>query len=218
MTHPMYSKDNQELPFILFLGTSFLLCWRVLRSVWFLTGVRGFRTGCSSFDLFYFVYIFELSCTKATGRCNIADLCGTVFCWLCHWGFGAVFRGLMTVRPIDLIPSTRRTLRSFTGRIVVCSSVPRKSSRITTHVNSTSTMLLDCASQVGQCTLRGYPGIGCVNVYYSLCSPRDTGMSVHCTGRRKVAMANVHSCNSRKIMRCIVDRLMHYLRKFKRRP
>lgn len=122
------------------------------------------------------------------------------------------------MRPIDLILSTRGTLCSFTSRIIVCSSVPTKSGRVVTQVKSTSTMLLDCASRVGQCVLREYPGIQCVNVYYSLCSPRDTGISVHCTGRHNVAIANVHSCNSRKMVRCMIDRLIHYLRKFNRGP
>lgn len=124
------------------------------------------------------------------------------------------FGGVMTMSRALLGRTTLRRLGAVKRRIIMCRSFPARRRRIVHHVNGTSYLLMSFHAPVHQSILSTYPGVHCVNVYYALCGPRDSGISIVRTHGEKVAILKIGSCNSRNIIRCIIDRLIHLLRNF----
>lgn len=129
-----------------------------------------------------------------------------------------MFRKLVAIEPISLIPSAEQELHSFAKEVILYRDIPDNDNEIAARIGDADAVLLSYTSHLGkpaleQCTNVKYIGMCC-----SLYSPESANVDIHYANSRGITVTGIRDYGDEGVVEYVISELVRCLHGFDQEP
>ena len=129
-----------------------------------------------------------------------------------------MFRKLVAIEPVSLVPSAEKALNSFAKDVVLYPDIPAGDDEIVTRIGDADAVLLSYTSQINRYVLERCPNIRYIGMCCSLYLPESANVDIHYANERGITVTGIRDYGDEGVIECVVSELVRCLHGFGQDP
>ena len=129
-----------------------------------------------------------------------------------------MFRKLVAIEPVSLIPSAETKLGSYAEEVVMYPDVPAGDDEIVARIGDADAVLLSYTSQIGRAVLERCPQVKYIGMCCSLYSPESANVDIRYAAERGIVVTGIRDYGDEGVVEYVVSELVRCLHGFGQEP
>lgn len=129
-----------------------------------------------------------------------------------------MFKKLVAIEPVGLIPSAEMALHSFARVVVLHQDIPVDDNEIIARIGSADAVLLSYTSRINRYVLERCPGIKYIGMCCSLYSPESANVDIRYANERGIAVTGIRDYGDEGVVEYVISELVRCLHGFGQEP
>lgn len=129
-----------------------------------------------------------------------------------------MFRKLVAIEPVSLIPSAETKLGSYAEEVVMYPDVPAGDDEIVARIGDADAVLLSYTSQIGRAVLERCPQVKYIGMCCSLYSPESANVDIRYAAERGIVVTGIRDYGDEGVVEYVVSELVRCLHGFRQEP
>ena len=129
-----------------------------------------------------------------------------------------MFRKLVAIEPVSLIPSAEKALHSYADEVVMYPDVPTGDDEIVARIGDADAVLLSYTSQINRAVLEKCPDIKYIGMCCSLYSPESANVDIRYANERGITVTGIRDYGDEGVVEYAVSELVRCLHGFGQDP
>lgn len=129
-----------------------------------------------------------------------------------------MFRKLVAIEPVSLIPSAETKLGSYAEEVVMYPDVPAGDDEIVARIGDADAVLLSYTSQIGRAVLERCPQVKYIGMCCSLYSPESANVDIRYAAERGIVVTGIRDYGDEGVVEYVVSELVRCLHGFGKEP
>lgn len=125
-----------------------------------------------------------------------------------------MFKKLVGIEPLSLIPSAEKKLHSFAEEVVLYRDVPASADEIAMRIGDADAVLLSYTSILGREALERCPEVKYIGMCCSLYSPESANVDIHYAQARGITVTGIRDYGDEGVVEYVVSELIRCLHGF----
>ena len=129
-----------------------------------------------------------------------------------------MFRKLVAIEPVSLIPSAEEELHAYAEEVVMYSDVPAGDDEIAARIGDADAVLLSYTSQIGRAVLERCTSVRYIGMCCSLYSPESANVDIRFARERGITVTGIRDYGDEGVVEYVVSELVRCLHGFGQEP
>jgi Lactate dehydrogenase and related dehydrogenases len=129
-----------------------------------------------------------------------------------------MFRKLVAIEPVSLIPSAEKELYSFAREVVMYNDIPTEDNEIIARIADADAVLLSYTSRINKSVLKECPNVKYIGMCCSLYSPESANVDIRYANERGITVTGIRDYGDEGVVEYIVSELVRCLHGFGQKP
>src|SRR5690606_23518773 len=129
-----------------------------------------------------------------------------------------MFKKLVGIEPLDLIPSAELKLQDFAEEVVLYRDIPKDDQQIIERISDADAVLLSYTSTLDRKILEKCPNIVYIGMCCSLYSPETANVDIHYANERDIKVTGIRHYGDEGVVEYVVSELVRCLHGFGTKP
>lgn len=129
-----------------------------------------------------------------------------------------MFRKLVAIEPVSLIPSAEKELRLYANEVVMYPDVPAGDEEIVTRIGDADAVLLSYTSQINRSVLERCTDVKYIGMCCSLYSPESANVDIRYANERGIIVTGIRDYGDEGVVEYVVSELVRCLHGFEQQP
>lgn len=125
-----------------------------------------------------------------------------------------MFKKLVGIEPLDLIPSAELKLQEFAQEVVLFRDIPKDDQQIIERISNADAVLLSYTSTLDKKILEKCPNIVYIGMCCSLYSPETANVDIHYANERGIKVTGIRDYGDEGVVEYVVSELVRCLHGF----
>lgn len=129
-----------------------------------------------------------------------------------------MFRKLVAIEPLSLIPSAEKQLHSFANEVVMYSDIPNGDDEVAARIGDADAVLLSYTSRINKSALERCPNVKYIGMCCSLYSPESANVDILYANERGITVTGIRDYGDEGVVEYVVSELIRCLHGFDQKP
>lgn len=129
-----------------------------------------------------------------------------------------MFKKLVAIEPVSLIPSAEKQLESFAEEVVLYQDIPKNDDEIVSRIGDADAVLLSYTSTLGRNALERCPNVKYIGMCCSLYSPETANVDIYYANERGVTVTGIRDYGDEGVVEYVISELVRCLHGFGNNP
>lgn len=129
-----------------------------------------------------------------------------------------MFRKLVAIEPVSLIPSAEEALDTFAKEVIMYNDIPNDDSEIITRIGDADAVLLSYTSRINRAVIEKCPNIKYIGMCCSLYSPESANVDILYANERGITVTGIRDYGDEGVVEYVVSELVRCLHGFGQEP
>lgn len=129
-----------------------------------------------------------------------------------------MFRKLVAIEPVSLIPSAEKELRLYANEVVMYPDVPAGDEEIVARIGDADAVLLSYTSQISRSVLERCTDVKYIGMCCSLYSPESANVDIRYANERGIVVTGIRDYGDEGVVEYVVSELVRCLHGFEQQP
>lgn len=129
-----------------------------------------------------------------------------------------MFRKLVAIEPVSLVPSAEKALNNYAEEVVVHTDIPADDEEIIARIGDADAVLLSYTSQIDRYVLERCPNIRYIGMCCSLYSPESANVDIRFANERGITVTGIRDYGDEGVIEYVVSELVRCLHGFEQEP
>lgn len=129
-----------------------------------------------------------------------------------------IFKKLVAIEPLNLIPSAEKELESFAENIITYHDIPSSVDEMVKRIGDADAVLLSYTSTLGQEALEQCPNIKYIGMCCSLYSPESANVAISYANSRGITVTGIRDYGDEGVVEYVISELIRCLHGFGNNP
>lgn len=129
-----------------------------------------------------------------------------------------MFRKLVAIEPLNLVPSAEKTLHTFANEVIMYQDIPSDAKEMAMRIGDADAVLLSYTSQLGKDALEKCPNVKYIGMCCSLYSPESANVDILYASSRGIAVTGVRDYGDEGVVEYVISELVRCLHGFGNNP
>ncbi len=125
-----------------------------------------------------------------------------------------MFRKLVAIEPVSLIPSAEAALHSFAEEVVMYHDIPSCEEQIAARIGDADAVLLSYTSRLGRGALEKCPNVKYIGMCCSLYTPESANVDIRYANNRGITVTGIRDYGDEGVVEYVVSELVRCLHGF----
>ena len=125
-----------------------------------------------------------------------------------------MFRKLVAIEPVGLIPAARQKLREYAAEVVEYGDIPSDNGEIIDRIGDAEAVLLSYTSRIDRAVLAACPGIRYVGMCCSLYSEESANVDIRAAREQGVTVSGIRDYGDPGVVEYVASELIRFLQGF----
>ncbi len=119
-----------------------------------------------------------------------------------------MFKKLVAIEPIGLIPSVERELLKFTNELIMYDDIPKSDDEIAARIADADGVLLSYTSHINQAVLEKCPQVKYIGMCCSLYSPESANVDIHYANSKGIVVTGIRDYGDEGVVEYVISELV----------
>ncbi len=129
-----------------------------------------------------------------------------------------MFRKLVAIEPVGLIPSAEKTLYSFAEKVIMYDDIPEGDEEIVLRIGDADAVLLSYTSRINRIALEKCPNVKYIGMCNSLYSPESANVDIYYANQRGITVTGIRDYGDEGVVEYVISELIRCLHGFGQEP
>ncbi len=129
-----------------------------------------------------------------------------------------MFKKLVAIEPVSLIPSAEAALHSFAGEVVMHPDIPADDDDVAARIGDADAVLLSYTSRINRGALEKCPNVKYIGMCCSLYSPESANVDIRYANERGITVTGIRDYGDEGVVEYVVSELVRCLHGFGQEP
>lgn len=129
-----------------------------------------------------------------------------------------MFRKLVAIEPVSLIPSAEKALYSYAEEVVLYQDIPANDDEIIHRIGNADAVLLSYTSRINRAVIEKCPDIKYIGMCCSLYSPESANVDIRCANERGITVTGIRDYGDEGVVEYVISELVRCLHGFGQKP
>ena len=129
-----------------------------------------------------------------------------------------MFRKLVAIEPVSLIPSAEQALHAFAHEVVLYPDIPATDDEIVARIGDADAVLLSYTSRINRTVLEQCPNIKYIGMCCSLYSPESANVDIRFANQQGITVTGIRDYGDEGVVEYVVSELVRCLHGFGQEP
>ena len=129
-----------------------------------------------------------------------------------------MFRKLVAIEPVSLIPSAEEKLHSFAEEIVMYNDIPSSDDEVANRIGDADAVLLSYTSRINRTALEKCLNVKYIGMCCSLYSPESANVDILYANKRGITVTGIRDYGDEGVVEYVVSELVRCLHGFDQEP
>ena len=129
-----------------------------------------------------------------------------------------MFRKLVAIEPVSLIPSAERELHSYADEVVMYPNIPARDEEIIARIGDADAVLLSYTSRINRAVLEECTDIKYIGMCCSLYSPESANVDIRYANERGITVTGIRDYGDEGVVEYVISELVRCLHGFGQEP
>ena len=125
-----------------------------------------------------------------------------------------MFKKLVAIEPVSLIPSAEAKLHSFAEQVVMYDNIPQSDSEMAERIGDADAVLLSYTSNLGKEVMEKCPNINYIGMCNSLYSPESANVDILYANSRGITVTGIRDYGDEGVVEYVISELVRCLHGF----
>jgi lactate dehydrogenase-like 2-hydroxyacid dehydrogenase len=125
-----------------------------------------------------------------------------------------MFKKLVAIEPVSLIPSAEQKLREYAGEVVLFTDIPEDNAEIIRRIGDADAVLLSYTSRIEKAVLEACPNIRYIGMCCSLYSEESANVDIRTAHARNITVYGIRDYGDQGVVEYVIAELVRYLHGF----
>lgn len=129
-----------------------------------------------------------------------------------------MFKKLVAIEPVSLIPSAEKQLETFAHEVFLYDDIPKDDEEIAARIGDADAVLLSYTSTLGREALEKCPNVRYIGMCCSLYSPETANVDIYYANERGIAVTGIRDYGDEGVVEYVISELVRCLHGFGNNP
>ncbi|MDL2245536.1 dihydrofolate reductase [Parabacteroides sp. OttesenSCG-928-J18] len=129
-----------------------------------------------------------------------------------------MFRKLVAIEPVSLIPSAEKALYSFAEEVVMYPDIPADDNEVAARIGDADAVLLSYTSRINRTALAQCPEVKYIGMCCSLYSPESANVDIRYANERGITVTGIRDYGDEGVVEYVISELVRCLHGFEQEP
>lgn len=129
-----------------------------------------------------------------------------------------MFRKLVAIEPVSLIPSAEKKLTAFANEVVLHPTIPDTDQEIVARIGDADAVLLSYTTHLGKGALEQCNNLRYIGMCNSLYSPESANVDIHYANSRGITVTGIRDYGDEGVVEYVISELVRCLHGFGQEP
>lgn len=129
-----------------------------------------------------------------------------------------MFRKLVAIEPVSLIPSAEQSLHTFAGEVILYPDIPADDDEVAARIGDADAVLLSYTSRITRQALEKCPDVTYIGMCCSLYSPESANVDIRYANSRGITVTGIRDYGDEGVVEYVVSELVRCLHGFGQEP
>ncbi|MDR2040224.1 MAG: dihydrofolate reductase [Bacteroidales bacterium] len=129
-----------------------------------------------------------------------------------------MFRKLVAIEPISLIPSAEATLHTFAREVIMYPDIPANDDEVAARIGDADAVLLSYTSRINKYALEKCPNVQYIGMCCSLYSPESANVDILYANSRGITVTGIRDYGDEGVVEYVISELIRCLHGFGQEP
>ncbi|MDH6343031.1 lactate dehydrogenase-like 2-hydroxyacid dehydrogenase [Parabacteroides sp. PFB2-12] len=129
-----------------------------------------------------------------------------------------MFRKLVAIEPVSLIPSAEKALHSFAEEVVMYPDIPADDNEVAARIGDADAVLLSYTSRINRAALAQCPKVKYIGMCCSLYSPESANVDIRYANERGITVTGIRDYGDEGVVEYVISELVRCLHGFDQEP
>lgn len=129
-----------------------------------------------------------------------------------------MFRKLVAIEPVSLIPSAETALHSFAKEVVMYDDIPAGDEEVAARIGNADAVLLSYTSRINRSALEKCPNVRYIGMCCSLYSPESANVDIRYANERGITVTGIRDYGDEGVVEYVISELVRCLHGFGQEP
>lgn len=125
-----------------------------------------------------------------------------------------MFRKLVAIEPVSLIPSAETALHSFAKEVVMYDDIPAGDEEVAVRIGDADAVLLSYTSRINRSALEKCPNVRYIGMCCSLYSPESANVDIRYANERGITVTGIRDYGDEGVVEYVISELVRCLHGF----
>lgn len=125
-----------------------------------------------------------------------------------------MFKKLVAIEPVSLIPSAEKELFQFAEEVVMYDDIPKNDTEMTARISDADAVLLSYTSNLGKAVMDACPRIEYIGMCNSLYSPESANVDILYADTKGIAVTGIRDYGDEGVVEYVISELVRCLHGF----
>lgn len=125
-----------------------------------------------------------------------------------------MFRKLVAIEPVSLVPSAEKELYSFAGEVVMYNDIPADDNEVAARIGDADAVLVSYTSRINRAALGQCPDVKYIGMCCSLYSPESANVDIRYANERGITVTGIRDYGDEGVVEYVVSELVRCLHGF----
>ncbi|MDH6308432.1 lactate dehydrogenase-like 2-hydroxyacid dehydrogenase [Dysgonomonas sp. PFB1-18] len=125
-----------------------------------------------------------------------------------------MFRKLVAIEPVSLIPSAETALHSFAEEVVMYDNIPTDDEEVAARIGDADAVLLSYTSRINHSALEKCPNVRYIGMCCSLYSPESANVDIRYANERGITVTGIRDYGDEGVVEYVISELVRCLHGF----
>lgn len=129
-----------------------------------------------------------------------------------------MFRKLVAIEPVSLIPSAEQTLHTFAEEVITYTDIPINDDEVAMRIGDADAILLSYTSRINKTALEHCPNVRYIGMCCSLYSPESANVDIRYANERGITVTGIRDYGDEGVVEYVISELVRCLHGFGQDP
>lgn len=129
-----------------------------------------------------------------------------------------MFRKLVAIEPVSLIPSAEQTLHTFAEEVITYTDIPINDDEVAMRIGDADAVLLSYTSRINKAALEQCPNVRYIGMCCSLYSPESANVDIRYANERGITVTGIRDYGDEGVVEYVISELVRCLHGFGQDP
>ena len=129
-----------------------------------------------------------------------------------------MFRKLVAIEPVSLVPAAEKALYSFAKEVIMYPDIPAGDEEVAARIGDADAVLLSYTSRIDRAALEKCPNVEYIGMCCSLYSPESANVDIRYANERGITVTGIRDYGDEGVVEYVVSELVRCLHGFGQEP